>query len=194
MKFSTKAIHLGQDPDPATGAVITPIYQTTTFAQEAPGVNKGYDYTRSGNPTRTALETVLASMEGGKHGYAFSSGLGALTTLVMSLLKAGDHIIVCNDAYGGTNRFFEKVIKKFDVKAVYIDMTDPKNITEAVTDQTRMIFMETPTNPLLRLVDLEESIKVAKDHNLIVAVDNTFATPYIPVSYTHLTLPTMCVV
>lgn len=177
--FSTRAIHEAQEPDPVTGAVITPIYQTTTFAQESPGVFKGYDYSRSGNPTRAVLEKVLASLEGGAHGFAFASGLGATSTLALALLKPCDHIIVGDDVYGGTYRLFSKVLSRFGLKADYVDMTDPANVAAAVTKETRMVFLETPTNPLLKLIDLKAVIDIARKHNLITAVDNTFASPYL---------------
>src|SRR5690606_33576463 len=139
--FSTRAIHEAQQPDPVTGAVITPIYQTTTFAQQSPGVFKGYDYSRSGNPTRAVLEKVLASLEGGAHGFAFASGLGATSTLALALLKPCDHIIVGDDVYGGTYRLFSKVLSRFGLKADYVDMTDPANVAAAVTKETRMVFL-----------------------------------------------------
>lgn len=179
IKFATKAIVVGQEPDPLTGAVITPIYQTTTFAQDEPGKHKGYDYSRSGNPTRTVLEKVLAGLENGAHGYAFASGLGAMTTLIMALLKSGDHVIVGDDVYGGTFRLLDKVMKKFGVEASYVDMTDVKNIERAVTPATKMLFLETPTNPLLKLTDLKAAAAVAKKHKIITVVDNTFASPYL---------------
>ncbi len=178
MKFSTKAIHVGQESDPATGAVITPIYQTTTFEQEAPGVYE-YDYSRAGNPTRTALELALASLENGAHGYAFASGTGALTTLALAMLSPGDHVIIGDDVYGGTYRLFNKVLMRFGIKPEYIDMTDPEDIRGAITPQTKMIFLETPTNPLLKLIDLKAVIDIAHEHDLIACVDNTFATPYL---------------
>lgn len=182
MKFATKAIHVGQAPEATSGAVITPIYQTTTFAQRAPGEmigDVGYDYSRAGNPTRTVLEDVLASLEGGKKAYAFASGMAALTTMLMALLSPGDEIIVTDDVYGGTFRLFDKVMNRFGITAVYVDMDKAENITSAITDKTKMIFIETPTNPLLKLVDLEAVIKVAKEHKLISVVDNTFASPYL---------------
>ncbi|MEM7679758.1 MAG: cystathionine gamma-synthase [Pseudomonadota bacterium] len=182
MKFATKAIHVGQKPEGAHGSVITPIYQTTTFAQTAPAEligETGYDYSRAGNPTRTVLEDVLASLESGAKAYAFSSGMAALTTLVMALLNPGDEVIVTDDVYGGTFRLFDKVMNRFDIRAVYVDMDNADDLKAAVNDKTKMIFIETPTNPLLKLVDLEAVIKVAKDHNLISVVDNTFASPYL---------------
>lgn len=193
LKFATKAIHVSQKPEGLHGAAITPIYQTTTFAQSAPaeligaGLNSemGYDYSRAGNPTRQVLEDVLASLEGGAKGYAFSSGMAALTTAVMALLKPGDEVIVADDVYGGTFRLFNKVLNKFDITAIYVDMNDPKNVEGAITDKTKMVFLETPTNPLLKLIDLDAVIKIAKDHKLISMVDNTFASPYLqqPLKY-----------
>lgn len=179
IKFSTKAIHVGQESDPETGALITPIYQTTTFEQTAPGEFNGYDYSRSGNPTRTVLEEVLASLENGTHGYAFSSGMGALTTMTLALLNPGDQVLVGDDVYGGTHRLFNKVLSKFTVTPIYVDMGDPEQVRAAITPEVKMIFLETPTNPLLKLVDLEAVIAVAKKHDLIAVVDNTFASPYL---------------
>lgn len=179
MKFNTIAIHNGYEPDPATGAVIPPIYQTTTFAQAAPGQHTGYEYSRSGNPTRTVLEQVLADLEGGKHGFAFASGSAALTTLIMALLSPGDHIVVGDDVYGGTFRFLTKVISRFGVTADFVDMTDPENVRRALTPQTKLVFLETPTNPLLKLADLQAVIKVAKESGVPTAVDNTFASPWL---------------
>ncbi len=179
MKFATMAIHLGQDPDPVTGAVIPPIYQTSTYAQEAPGVHKGYVYTRVSNPTVKALETALAGLEGGKHGYSFASGLGATTVLFLALLKSGDHIILCDDVYGGTFRLLDKVLKNFGLSASYIDMTDPSDILKAIRPETKMIFFETPTNPMLKMVDIEAVAKIAQKKKLITVLDNTFATPYL---------------
>lgn len=180
MKFSTLAIHEAQEPDPHTGAVITPIYQTTTFAQNAPGdLIGGYDYSRSGNPTRTVLEKVLAGLENGKHGFAFASGLGATTTLTMALLNPGDHVIMGDDVYGGTFRLFDKVLKRFGIQASFVDMTDIKNVEAAITPKTRMMFLETPTNPTLKLADLNALIAVAQKHKIITCVDNTFASPYL---------------
>jgi cystathionine beta-lyase/cystathionine gamma-synthase len=179
MEFQTRAIHVGQTPDPVTGAVITPIYQTTTFAQEDAGVHKGYDYSRSGNPTRTVLEQVLASLEGGQHGFCFASGLGALTTLTMALFQPGDHLVVGDDVYGGTFRFFTKVMQKFGLVIEFVDMTDLANVQAAIRPNTKMIYMETPTNPLLKLVDIAGVVAIAKQHNIPTCVDNTFATPYL---------------
>lgn len=178
-KLRTKAIHSGQHPDPVTGAVITPLYQTTTFAQEAPGVHKGYEYSRSSNPTRTVLETVLADMEGGAHGFCFASGSAALATLMMALLRPGDHVIVGDDVYGGTYRFLTKVLKNFGVTMDFVDLSGSADIAPFIKDTTKMVFLETPTNPLLKLTDLEAVIKTAKQRGLIAVVDNTFATPYL---------------
>lgn len=177
--FETLAIHAGQEPDPVTGAVVVPIYQTTTFAQEAPGVHKGYDYSRSGNPTRTALETALAALEGGKHGYVFASGLASLTTLVMALLSANDHVIIGDDVYGGTYRLFDKVLSRFGITASYVDMTVPGAVEHAITPATKMVFLETPTNPLLKLTDIQAVAALARSRGLISVVDNTFASPYL---------------
>ncbi|TVQ84487.1 MAG: cystathionine gamma-synthase [Micavibrio sp.] len=177
--LKTKAIHSGQEPDPVTGAVITPIYQTTTFAQPAPGQHKGYEYSRTGNPTRTVLETVLADMEDGAHGFCFASGSAALATLAFALLRPGDHVIVGDDVYGGTYRFLDKVLSNFGVDMDFIDMADPASFEAVRRDTTRMVFLESPTNPLLKLTDLEALIGFAKKHGLISVVDNTFATPYL---------------
>lgn len=178
--FSTIAIHEGQEPDPRTGDVIAPIHRTTTFAQKTPGVLTGeYDYSRSGNPNSTVLEKVLAGLEGGEHGLVFASGTGALTTLALTVLKPGDHVIVGDDVYGGTFRLFDKVLKSFDIEASYVDMTDPDNVRQAITSETKMIFLETPTNPLLKLIDLQAVINIAKEHDLVSCVDNTFASPYL---------------
>lgn len=177
--FSTRAIHAGQEPDPVTGAVITPVYQTTTFAQFEPGVHKGYDYSRSGNPTRSVLETVLAAVEGGAHAFAFASGLGALTTLMLALFESGGHVVAGDDVYGGTYRLFDKVLKRFGIEATYVDTTDPENVRRAITPETKMVFLETPTNPLLKLTDLKAVTAVAAERGLITVVDNTFASPYL---------------
>lgn len=180
MKFSTLAIHEGQEPDPVTGAVITPIYQTTTFAQTAPAkLIAGYDYSRSGNPTRTVLEKVLAGLENGKHGFAFASGLGATTTLTMALLNPGDHVIMGDDVYGGTFRLFDKVLKRFSIQASFVDMTNLENVAAAMTPKTKMMFLETPTNPTLKLADLKTLIAMAQKNKIITCVDNTFASPYL---------------
>ena len=177
--FQTRAIHSHQAPDPVTGAVITPLYQTSTFEQEDAGVHKGFDYTRSGNPTVAALEGCLASLECGKHGFAFSSGMGALTTLSLALFQPGDHILVGDDVYGGTFRFFTKVFQRFGVEASFVNMTDSQAVASAIRPETKMIYLETPTNPLLKLVDIEAFVALARKHNLLTCVDNTFASPYL---------------
>ncbi|MDD2889569.1 MAG: cystathionine gamma-synthase [bacterium] len=177
MKFETKAIHVGQSPDSATGAVTTPIYQTSTYFQESPGKHKGYEYSRTGNPTRTALEECLASLENCKYGLAFSSGMAAINT-VMGLLKAGDNIISTLDVYGGTYRLFKNVFNNYGLTFTFVDATNPKNVTNAITPETKMLWVETPTNPLLKIIDLKSFADMGKKHNLITVVDNTFATPY----------------
>lgn len=173
----TLVIHSHQSPDPLTGAVITPIYQTTTFAQEDAGVHKGYDYSRSGNPTRAVLEGVLADLEGGNHGFCFASGLGALTTLCMALFQPGDHIICSDDVYGGTFRFFTKVFSKFGVNIQFVDATQVDAVAAAITPATKMIYIETPSNPLLKLTDIRAVCTLAQAKGIKVCVDNTFATP-----------------
>ncbi|KAJ3411743.1 hypothetical protein HDV05_001754 [Chytridiales sp. JEL 0842] len=177
-KFATKAVHAGQDPDPITGAVIPPISLSTTFAQDAAGVHKGYDYSRSGNPTRAAFETAVAALEGGKYGLAFSSG-SVTTATVVNLLKNGSHIVSVNDVYGGTFRYFTKVASNNGIEVSFVDMYDPKNVGEAIKENTRMIWIETPTNPTLRLVDIKAVAEIAHSHkDIIVVVDNTFMSPY----------------
>lgn len=176
--FGTIAIHAGQEPDAATGAIMTPIYQTSTFAQSEPAVHKGYDYSRAGNPTRTALEKNLAALEDGKYCAAFSSGMGAIDAIV-KLLKAGDHVIAGNDLYGGTYRIFVKVFEQFGLKFDFIDMSSARNVKAALKPNTKMIWIETPTNPLLRIVDIEEAAKIAKKAGALSVVDNTFATPFL---------------
>lgn len=177
MKFATKAIHVGQEPDPTTGAIITPIYQTSTYVQEEIGKHKGYEYARTGNPTRTALEQCLASLENGKYGLCFSSGLGATNT-VMNLLSAGDHVVVGEDVYGGTYRIFEKVYGRYGLTFSWVDGRATSNFEKAIKPNTKMIWLETPTNPLLRLVDLKAAADLAKSKGLLTVVDNTFASPY----------------
>lgn len=179
MRFKTLAIHSHQHPDPQTGAVITPIYQTSTFAQEDAGVHKGWDYTRCGNPTVDTLAGVLADLEGGKHGYCFASGVGALVTLCNALFKPGDHLLIGDDVYGGTFRYTTKVLAKFNVDVEFVDMTDPQNVEKAIKPNTRLVYMESPTNPLLRLVDIEAIAKIAQKHGVPTCVDNTFASPYL---------------
>lgn len=179
MQFKTLAIHSHQHPDPVTGAVINPIYQTSTFAQEDAGVHKGWDYSRCGNPTVDTLAGVLADLEGGKHGYCFSSGVGALVTMCNALFKPGDHLLIGDDVYGGTFRYTTKVLSKYGIEPEFIDMTDPQNVEKAIRPNTRMVYMESPTNPLLKLVDIAEITKIAQKHNIPTCVDNTFASPYL---------------
>lgn len=173
--LDTLAIHAGQEPDPTTGAIMTPIYQTSTFVQSAPAEHKGYDYSRSGNPTRTALEELIAAIEKGRYGLAFASGLAAIDT-IMRLLNPGDHVIVGNDVYGGTYRLFERVYARFGLKFSWIDLSRLENVQAAFTPQTKMLWLETPTNPLLALADIAALAKTAPQ-GVIVAVDNTFASP-----------------
>ena len=177
MGFSTDAIHAGQIPDPTTGAVITPIYQTSTYAQEALGKNKGFEYGRTHNLTRSALEANVAALEKGKYGIAFSSGLAA-THALMSLVKSGDHIIVSNNVYGGTYRLYELNMKDYGIGFSWVDTSDLKNIETAIRPNTKMVFVETPTNPMLNLTDLDGTAKICKKNNLISIVDNTFMSPY----------------
>jgi cysteine-S-conjugate beta-lyase len=177
MKFSTKAIHVGQTPDKGTGAIIPPIYMTSTYLQESPNKHKGYDYTRAGNPNFTNLEKTLASLENGEYATVFSSGLGATTGLI-SILEKGDLVVAGNDLYGGTFRLFEKVFKKFGVSLLTINTLDLTEVEEALKQKPKMIFLESPTNPLLRISDIEEINKIAKKYNVLSVVDNTFATPY----------------
>lgn len=178
MKNGTKFIHAGMEPDPSTGAIMTPIYQTSTFVQEAPGVNKGYEYARSQNPTRTALEKAYAAIENGQYGLAFSSGVAA-TDAVITMLNPGDEVIAASDMYGGTYRLFDKVFKRFGIKFHYVDMQNPENIKPLLNAQTKLIWTETPTNPLLNIVDIAAVAAIAKAHGVILCVDNTFASPYL---------------
>ena len=178
MKFATKAIHAGQEPDPTTGAIMTPIYQTSTYVQEAPGKNKGFAYARGKNPTRIALEKCIASLEGAKYGICFSSGMGAIDA-VAKLLKPGDEVITGDDLYGGTYRLFTKVYENFGIKFHFINVMDPDTIEQHVNKNTKLIWIETPTNPMMNIVDIEACSKIAKKHQLILAVDNTFASPYL---------------
>lgn len=177
MKFATRAIHAGQPTDPRTGAVSVPIYQTSTFAYIGPGSPREYDYARSGNPTRTALEECLASLEEGKHGLAFSSGLAAIAT-VLQLLRPGDHVVVSDDLYGGTYRLFERVFRPSGIEFAYVDATDPSAVGTAFTQKTRLVWIETPTNPLLRLSDIREIAGIVHASGALLAVDNTFASPF----------------
>lgn len=178
MKFETKAIHVGQGADPTTGATIVPIYQTSTYTQEDVGVHKGYDYSRTANPTRTALEQCLASLEGGQYGLAFASGVAA-TDATLKLLGAGDHVVVSDDVYGGTFRLFERVLSRYGITFSWVDAQNLENVKAAILPNTKLIWAETPTNPLLRLIDIKGLAGIAKEHNLLLAIDNTFASPYL---------------
>jgi len=178
MKLETKIIHAGMTPDPSTGAVMIPIYQTSTYVQEAPGKNKGYEYARSQNPTRFALEEAYAQIENGKYGLAFSSGVAATDT-VMKLLQPGDEVIAANDMYGGTYRLFSKVYEKFGIKFHYVNMHDANNIKPFINSNTKLIWAETPTNPLMNIVDIAAVAVISKQHNVLLCVDNTFASPYL---------------
>ncbi len=177
-EFATRAIHSGQPTDEQTGAVTFPIYQTSTFGQETPGVNKGYVYARTGNPGRTALEQCLASLEDAQFCYSAASGMAAINN-ILCLLQSGDHVVTCQDLYGGAYRIFTKLYSKFGVKFSFVDATDLKAIEAAFTPQTKMLWLETPSNPLLRIVDLAAASKIGKAHKAIVVVDNTFASPYL---------------
>ena len=178
MHSGTKYVHAGAEPDPSTGAIMTPIFQTSTYVQEAPGKHKGFEYARSQNPTRKALEGALAIIENGKFGLAFSSGVAA-TDAVIKLLQPGDEVIAANDLYGGTYRLFNKVFAKFGIKFHYIDMHDAGNIRSCINSHTKLIWAETPTNPLMNIVDIAAVTGIAKQHHILVCVDNTFASPYL---------------
>jgi cystathionine beta-lyase/cystathionine gamma-synthase len=178
MKQGTKFIHAGVEPDPTTGAIMTPIYQTSTYVQEAPAKHKGYEYARSQNPTRTALEAAFAVIENGKFGLAFSSGVAA-TDAVIKLLQPGDEVIAANDMYGGTYRMFTKIFAKFGIRFHYVNMQDANNIKPLLNSNTKLIWMETPTNPLMSIVDIAAVAAIAKQAKALVCVDNTFATPYL---------------
>lgn len=184
MEFETLVLHAGIEPDPTTGAIMTPIYQTSTYVQAAPGDHKGYEYARTQNPTRNALQTNLAALEGTKHALCFATGMASIDA-VMKLLKPGDEVIATNDLYGGTYRIFTKVFEPFGLKFKFVDMADVKNIANAIGPDTKMIWAETPTNPMLKIIDLEATGILAKKHNLLFAVDNTFASPYLqnPLKY-----------
>ena len=178
-KFATRTIHAGQSPDPTTGAIMTPIYASSTFVQDSPGVHKGYEYARTGNPTRKAYEMCMADLEGGKSAFAFASGLAAADT-VLSLLNSGDEVLAMDDLYGGSRRLFEKVRKRTsNLKFNFGDLSNNSNLEKLITKNTKMIWVETPTNPMLKIVDLEYISKVAKKYNIITVADNTFCSPYI---------------
>jgi cystathionine beta-lyase/cystathionine gamma-synthase len=176
--FATKALHVGQGPDPATGAVVQPIHLATTYAQQGVGKHKGYEYSRSGNPTRAALEECLAALEDARHCLAFSSGLGAETTLLL-LLNPGDHVVYMEDVYGGTYRLFDKVLKRYGLTFSAVDAADIDAVERSITPATKLVWLESPTNPLLRIVDIDAVSEVAHSHGAMVCVDNTFATPYL---------------
>ena len=176
--LGTKLIHAGVEPDPTTGAIMTPIYQTSTYVQAAPGDHKGYEYARTQNPTRTVLQNALAAIENGKYGLCFGSGMAA-TDAVAKLLSPGDEVIVANDLYGGTFRIFTKIFQNYGIKFQFVDMAHAESIGQYVNGNTKMIWAETPTNPLLNVVDIEGCAKISKKHNLILVVDNTFASPYL---------------
>ncbi len=178
MKFGTKAIHAGVHPDKSTGAIMTPIFQTSTYVQDSPGVHKGFEYSRTHNPTRKALEENIAALENGQYGLVFGSGMAATDTLLRTL-KPGDEVIVSNDLYGGTYRVFTKVHAPWGLKFHFISMEDINNIKGYINDNTKMIWVETPTNPLINIIDIKGAAEIAKAHNLLLAVDNTFATPYL---------------
>ena len=178
MKFNTKTIHGGQEHDPAYGSVMPPIYQTTTYAQSTPGGHKGYEYSRTHNPTRNALEKSFASIENGRYGLAFGSGLAAIDAL-MKLLKPGDEVISTNDLYGGTYRLFTKIFEGFGITFHFIGMKNASNIENFINAKTKLIWVETPTNPMMNIIDIKAASKIAKKHNILLAVDNTFATPYL---------------
>ncbi|MCF6149441.1 MAG: cystathionine gamma-synthase [Candidatus Kuenenia sp.] len=176
-KFETRAIHAGCNPDQGTGAIMTPIFQTSTYVQESPGKHKGYDYSRTNNPTRIVLEKNIASLEEGRYGLAFSSGMSAITT-IMQMLNAGDHVICSDDVYGGTFRLFDKVLRRFYFEFDFADLTFPETIEKFKKDNTKLVWLESPSNPLLKLIDIEAIVSTAKKHNLVTVVDNTFATPF----------------
>jgi cystathionine beta-lyase/cystathionine gamma-synthase len=176
-QFATRAIHVGQEPEPATGAITVPIYQTSTYAQSAPGVHKGYDYSRTDNPTRSALQKALAGLETAKYGVAFSSGMGAATT-AMLLFKRGDHVVSSRDVYGGTYRLFTRLLQQFGLTFSFVETSNLKAIERAVTKNTRLVWIESPTNPLLRITDIRAAASIAHEHRALCLVDNTFASPF----------------
>jgi cystathionine beta-lyase/cystathionine gamma-synthase len=175
--FETRAIHAGQEPDPTTGSVIVPIYQTSTYVQDALGKHKGYEYSRTGNPTRTALEQCVASLEDGKYGLAFASGMGAETT-IMYLFAPGDHIVVSNDVYGGTYRLFVRILAAYGLQFDFVDMSDAESVRQHLRPETKAVWIETPSNPLMKLIDITAVTAIAKEHGAKTVVDNTFASPY----------------
>ena len=178
MKFGTKAVHAGVEPDPTTGAIMTPIYQTSTYVQESPGKHKGYAYARGANPTRNALQKSIAALENGKFGICFSSGMGA-TDAVIKLLNPGDEVITGNDLYGGSYRMFKHVFEKYGIKFHFIDLSNPANILPYLNRNTKLMWLETPSNPLMRIIDITACVNIARKQNILVAADNTFASPYL---------------
>ena len=178
MKFATKAIHAGIEPDPSTGAVMTPIFQTSTYAQQGIGKHKGYEYSRTHNPTRTVLQNNLAALENAKHGLCFSSGMGAIDTII-KLLNPGDEVVATNDLYGGTYRIFTKIFERYGIKCHFTPIQEPAAIEKFINSNTKMVWIETPTNPMLNIIDIEGVCKIAKKYQIKVVVDNTFATPYL---------------
>ena len=178
MKFNTKVIHAGVHPDPATGAIMTPIYQTSTYVQEEIGVHKGFEYSRTGNPTRAILENNLSAIEGGKFGACFGSGLAAIDA-VIKMLSPGDEVISTNDLYGGSYRIFTTIFEKYGINFHFVNMMDVNNIQEKINKNTKLIWIETPTNPMMNIIDIRKVCKIAKESKIVVAVDNTFATPYL---------------
>lgn len=175
--FETRAIHAGQEPDPTTGAIMTPLYLSSTFVQASPGVHKGYEYSRTGNPTRTAYESCLANLESGKHGFALNSGCAA-STLALHLLKAGDHVVACDDMYGGTFRLMDKVIRHCGIEFSFVDLTDTEKFKAAIKSNTKMVWIETPTNPTMKLIDIQKTAALARSRGIISVVDNTFMSPF----------------
>lgn len=178
MKFGTKAVHAGVEPDPSTGAIMTPVYQTSTYVQESPSKHKGYGYARGANPTRSALQKSIAALENGKFALCFSSGMGA-TDAVIKLLNPGDEVITSNDLYGGSYRMFRKIYEKFGIKFHFLDLTDPNNAVPYFNKNTKLLWLESPSNPLMRIIDIKSCAELAKKHNALTAVDNTFASPYL---------------
>ncbi|HEX5169147.1 MAG TPA: PLP-dependent aspartate aminotransferase family protein [Cyclobacteriaceae bacterium] len=178
MKFGTKAVHAGVEPDPSTGAIMTPIFQSSTFVQESPAKHKGYAYARGTNPTRNALQKSIAALENGKYGICFSSGMGA-TDAVIKLLNPDDEVITSNDLYGGSYRMFRRVFEKYGIKFHFLNMTNTESVVPYINSRTRLLWLETPTNPLMNIVDIKAYVDLAKDHKIMVAVDNTFASPYL---------------
>ncbi len=176
MKFDTKVVQAGMTPDPTTGAILPPLYQTATYVLEEVGRDKGFDYTRSANPTRQVMEEMLATIDGGKYGVAYASGMAAVDSC-MKLLRAGDHVVCSDDVYGGVSRHFNQILVNYDLHFTYVDSSDPANVEHAITPNTKLIWVETPTNPLLKITDLEAVGKIAKKHGIMFGVDSTFATP-----------------